>query len=119
MNLLASMVELLPLFIILIVMGIPIAILFIVVLVKFIIKNVKRVSKKNVSKEDIMNKYLIPFGEDNIISISTNMRRVSVEVKDIRKIDIEGLKNLGVGVLITGNVVKCLSDEFAKVIENN
>ncbi len=107
--------ELLPLFIILVVMIVPISILLVIVLIKFIIKNVKR--NKKVNKEEIINKYLLPFGEDNIISLDTNMRRVNVEVKDINKINIEELKKLGVGILITGNTVKCSSAEFAMAVE--
>ncbi|MGM9899167.1 MAG: hypothetical protein ACI32E_01145 [Bacilli bacterium] len=117
MNLILGNVELFPLFIALFVMIIPIFILLIIVLIKFIAKNINRKKSVKESNEDIINKYLAPFGEDNIVSLSVNMRRVNVEVKDINKINIEGLKNLGVGILISGNIVKCSSIEFAQAVE--
>ena len=47
------------------------------------------------------------------------MSRVSVEVKDIEKVDTQGLKDNGAsGVLLVGNVVKCSYKEGAdKVCE--
>ena len=53
---------------------------------------------------------------DNIVSMNVNMNRVTVEVKDINAVSFDGLRNLGVGVLISGNTVKCSSQEFAKIV---
>ncbi len=105
----------LPLVIALILMIVPIGVLLIVALVKFIIKNVKRNREKIESDEEIKNKYLTLFGEENIISISSNMNRVTVDVTDINKVNFDGLRNLGVGVLISGNTIKCSSAKFASV----
>lgn len=124
MNLVLFNAEYLPLLIVLGVMIIPIFSLLLVVLIKFIYKNFKRNKSskqkfKSDEKEKIINKYLKPFGQDNIISIEAKMRRVNVEVKDVTRIDIEGLKKLGVGVLIVGNIIKCSSEEFANAVEKN
>lgn len=100
-----------------IVMLIPIAILIIIAFTKLLVKNIKRNRKKVETKEDVKNKFLVPFGEGNIVSISKNMNRVTVEVKDINMVNFEGLKNLGVGILISGNTVKCSSSLFAQNVE--
>jgi len=107
----------LGLIICLLVMLIPISILAVIAFVKLLSKNIKRNKKKVETSSDIINKYLIPFGDENIISISKNLNRVTVVVKDVTKVNLDGLKNLGVGVLISGNTVKCSSSEFASVIE--
>lgn len=105
----------LPLVIALILMIVPIAILLFVAVLKFIIKTIKRNTKKVTSVEDEKNKYLVLFGENNIISLSCNMNRVTVEVADINKVSFDGLRNLGVGVLISGNTIKCSSAKFASI----
>ena len=105
----------LPLVIALILMIVPIGVLLIIAVVKFIIKNAKRNHKRVESDEDIKNKYLALFGEENIISISSNMNRVTVDVADINKVNFDGLRNLGVGVLISGNTIKCSSAKFASI----
>lgn len=105
----------LPLVIALILMIVPIGVLLIIAVVKFIVKNAKRNHKKVESDEDIKNKYLALFGEENIISISSNMNRVTVDVADINKVNFDGLRSLGVGVLISGNTIKCSSAKFASI----
>lgn len=105
--------EFLPLIIALVLMIIPIGILFLVATVKFIIKYFKRNTVKVESEEDLKEKYLALFGDENIISISSNMNRVTVEVNDINIVNFDGLRSLGVGVLISGNTIKCSSGKFA------
>ena len=114
---LATFQEMLPLIIALGILVIPTLILLFVVVGKLLIKNIKRNKKKVESKDDIKNKYLAPFGEGNVLAVSFVMTRVTVEVSDISKVDFDGLRNLGVGVLISGNVIKCSSKEFANSIE--
>lgn len=114
---LATFQEMLPLIIALGILVIPTLILLFVVVGKLLIKNIKRNKKKVESKDDIKNKYLAPFGEGNVLAVSVVMTRVTVEVSDVSKVDFDGLRNLGVGVLISGNVIKCSSKEFANSIE--
>ena len=95
---------------------IPVSIVALIAFFKVLSKHFSRTSKKVETKADIKNKYLAPFGEDNIVSVSVNMNRVTVEVKDINVVSFDGLRNLGVGVLIAGNTVKCSSQEFAKIV---
>ena len=114
---LATFQEMLPLIIALGILVIPTLILLFVVVGKLLIKNIKRNKKKVESKDDIKNKYLAPFGEGNVLAVSVVMTRVTVEVSDISKVDFDGLRNLGFGVLISGNVIKCSSKEFANSIE--
>lgn len=111
--------EILPLIIALVLMVVPIVILLIVAVIKLMIKNAKRNRKRVETPEDIKNKYLVLFGDNNILSISRNMNRVTVEVADINMVSFDGLRNLGVGVLISGNTIKCSSSEFANIIDEN
>ena len=47
------------------------------------------------------------------------LSRVNVEVKDIEKVNLEELKNQGIGVLISGNKIKCSNQEFADKVNNS
>lgn len=84
-------------------------------LYKIIIKTKKRVTKsKNISSI----RYLDYFGgDDNIISVTKNLSRVTVIVKDVELVNLESIKNQGIGVMITGNTIKCSSQEFADQIK--
>lgn len=94
---------------------IPIFILVMVCFVKLLVKHFKKVSKNN-NKNNI--KYLEYFGgNDNVINVSKNLSRVTVEVKDVDKVNLNVLKEQGIGVMITGNIIKCSSQEFANQIE--
>lgn len=56
-------------------------------------------------------------GRENINSVKREMGRISVEVKDIEKVQVEQLKELGAnGVLLVGNVVKCSFGDRASYI---
>lgn len=117
-NFLGKMEPILPLIISLVLMIIPIGILFVVATVKFIAKNFKKNHVKVETEDDVKNKYLALFGEENIISISSNMNRVTVEVNDVNIVNFDGLRSLGVGVLISGNTIKCSSGKFASIFAN-
>lgn len=97
-------------------MVVPVVVLLFVAVTKLVIKNVKRNRKTVETPDDVKNKYLALFGQDNIISISKNLNRVTIEVNDVEKVSLDGLRNLGVGVLISGNIIKCSSAEFANTI---
>lgn len=117
-NFLASGItpQTLPLIIAAILIIVPVSIVAIIAFVKVLIKHINRTKKNVETKQDIKNKYIAPFGDDNIVSMNVNMNRVTVEVKDINAVSFDGLRNLGVGVLISGNTVKCSSQEFAKIV---
>lgn len=114
---LTSFQEYLPLIIALGILVVPTLILLFIVVGKLLIKHIKRTRKPKQTKEDVKNKYLVPFGENNIVSLSVEMTRVKIEVSDLSKVDLDGLRALGVGILISGNTVKCSSKEFAESIE--
>ncbi len=93
---------------------IPIVVLSIIVVIKKIVKiakKTKKPAKPNLSKDA----FLALFGKDNVISVDTVMTRVIVEVKDVDLVNFEELKKLNIGILITGNVVKCSSEEYANL----
>lgn len=59
------------------------------------------------------------FGVDNIIDVSVDMSRVTVEVKDIDLVDTKGLQEYGAsGILLVGNKVKCSFKDDADNIAN-
>lgn len=117
-NFLASGItpQTLPLIIAAILIIVPVSIVAIIAFVKVLIKHINRTKKSVETKQDVINKFIAPFGDDNIVSMNVNMNRVTVEVKDINAVSFDGLRNLGVGVLISGNTVKCSSQEFAKIV---
>jgi PTS system D-glucosamine-specific IIC component len=58
-------------------------------------------------------------GKDNIKDVKREMGRISVEVENIEKVDVEELKNLGAtGILLVGNVVKSAFGDRAPYIYN-
>ncbi len=96
---------------------IPICILVIICFIKTIIKHHKKVKKFNKKKLNDID-YLSYFGSsDNIISVSKNLSRVTVVVKTIEDVNLEALKNSGMGVMVTGNTIKCSSQAFADQIK--
>lgn len=56
-------------------------------------------------------------GKDNIIDVKQEMSRLTVEVKDLNKVNLNQLKDLGAkGVLVMGNAVKASFGERAEYI---
>lgn len=122
--------EYLPLIIAVFCFLVPVVTLLFVVFIKQMIKRFPRkkvshdevISDKKKNKKAPENKtptinYLDFFGgSDNIVSTAKNMTRVTIEVVDLEKVQFDQLRKLGIGVLITGNIVKCSSEEFAKQI---
>lgn len=129
-NVINSQFELI-LWVITIVCVLPVVVLAAIVFIKLIIKNLRnkkalkeagapevKLEKRKRNKKGITTNYLTYFGnESNVVSVSKNMTRVTVEVKELDKVDLEGLKKEGVGILITGNVIKCSSQAFADQID--
>lgn len=97
---------------------VPIFVLTMVVCIKTLIKAIKKNHEATIRLNNSNNEYYELFGgNDNIVSIKKEMTRVSVQVKDLEQVNLEGLKALQIGVLIMGNVVKCSSKELAESLE--
>lgn len=95
---------------------IPIFVLVIVCFIKLILKHHKKVS--SFKKANNTPKYLEYFGgDDNVINVSKNLSRVTIEVKDVELVNLNALKEQGIGVMITGNTIKCSSQTFADQIQ--
>lgn len=95
---------------------IPVVLLLLVVFVKQLIKRIKKLNNSNNKSSNVQ--YLDFFGgSENIVSVTKNLTRVTVEVVDLEKVNLEKLRELGIGVFITGNVIKCSSAEFAEQIK--
>ena len=93
---------------------IPIFLMIMVVFFKMVFKHHK---KMRTASKKAKSDYLEYFGEDNVLSVSKNLSRVTVEVKDVNLVNLAALKEKGIGVMITGNTIKCSSQEFADQIE--
>ncbi len=56
-------------------------------------------------------------GKDNIVEVTKELSRVTVKVKDLEKVDLEVLKELGAdGILVVGDTVKCSFKERSENI---
>lgn len=109
--------EIFPILFPLLCIFVPVIILLIVVLVKKAIKEVKRSRKL---KATAGFDYEVYFGgSENIENIEIKMSRVNVTVKDVDQVNFDKLKELNMGILVVGNVVKCASSEFVSMVENN
>lgn len=108
---------------------IPIALILLLVVVAFVIrikkyndlnkKLDKKVADLEVDKdqqETFLNAY---GGRENIISIKNELSRITVEVRDIEKVDSESLQALGAkGVLVMGNTIKASFGDRASYVYN-
>ena len=87
----------------------PILILLVIatfIALKKRIKLAKKYSK--IKNQELNNEYAAAYGKDNILSVSMEMSRITVSVKDVDLVKPERLKELGAsGVLLVGNQVKC------------
>ena len=97
---------------------VPVVTLSIIVVIKKIIRIFIK-TKKGVKANTSLSKeaFLALFGPENVISVDTVMTRVIVEVKDVDLVNLDELKKLNVGILITGNVIKCSSEEYANLFK--
>jgi len=105
---------------------IPIAIILILVVVASAIRFKKY---RDFNKEVDKNKAVDPEqqeiffksygGKDNIINVSHELSRITVEVKDIELVNLESLQALGAkGVLVMGNTVKASFGDRASYVYN-
>ena len=90
--------------------------IFVLLIVAFIIAIVKRIklakkykpNKKTGINDETKTLLLEAFGENNIESVSVEMSRLTVEVKDVDLVNSDKIKEAGAnGVLLVGNKVKC------------
>lgn len=91
---------------------IPIFVLLIVAFVIALVKRIKLAKKYKPNKTTINDEtkalLLEAFGENNIESVSVEMSRLTVEVKDVDLVNPDKIKEAGAnGVLLVGNKVKC------------
>lgn len=99
---------------------IPIAILFIVAITLWIRRLVITAKKgKIANQEPLDNLELLSMfgGQENIVSVTKEMSRISVEVIDIEAVKAEKIKEYGAsGILLVGNCVKCSFQELSNNI---
>ncbi len=103
---------------------VPILLLAIVAFIIALVKKIKVMRQykgdplaKDKNKET-KNQFLMAYGEENILHVTMEMSRVTVEVKDIEKVNPEKLKSLGANsVYLVGNQVKCSYQEPDKVYQ--
>lgn len=89
--------------------------LFIVIaFVKAMVKYRKKIkfAKEGAENSQLKDMLKKAFGEGNILSVSKEMSRITVKVKDIDAVQGNILKELGAGgVLLCGDAVKCSFNE--------
>ena len=97
--------------------------IFLLAIIAFVIAVVKRIKiakkykKGTVVNEELKKIMLEALGEDNVISVSVEMSRLTITVKDIDLVNADVLKANGAnGVLLVGNMVKCSFGEKAEEI---
>ncbi|HHU56118.1 MAG TPA: PTS transporter subunit EIIB [Acholeplasmataceae bacterium] len=101
---------------------VPIAIIFILIIVAFVLRIKKYNQLKKVSEEVVdsfqQKEFLdIYGGQDNIINVNHEMSRITVEVRSVEKVNLEKLQEFGAkGVLVTGNTVKASFGDRAQYI---
>lgn len=90
-------------------------ILFVLIIISLIII---RLNKKDFSAEiNKLIKYL--GGKDNIINAECNMSRFKVILKDVTKVDKEGIQKLGAkGIVEIDNQLKIILDKDSKQLKN-
>lgn len=102
-----------PLMIIpMLVIFIPVIILVIIIIIKKIAKSIQ--AKKFASNTQVSDYEQLFGGKQNIVSISVNMSRVNVQVKDVDLVKIDELKELQISTMISGDTIKCANAEFAE-----
>lgn len=98
----------------------PIFILTMIVCVKTILRKRKEIygRKKDVKvSEETRDYYAIFGGNDNIESIKKEMTRVSITVKNMKQVNLDELRELKIGILISGNTIKCSSAMLVEYFE--
>ena len=69
---------------------IPIFAMIMIVFFKMVFKHHK---KMRTAAKKLNSNYLEYFGEDNVLSVSKNLSRVTVEVKDVNLVNLNALKH--------------------------
>ena len=99
----------------------PVIMIIVLAIIVAIVKAVKINKRKDYSIDPLQQKQFLEVygGKDNISSVKLDMSRLSVEVKDLEKVQLEELKALGAtGVLVMGNIVKASFKECSENIYN-
>jgi len=80
----------------------------------------KSQTSKIVVNQEIVEKFLILLGgNENIISVDYESSRLKVELKNIKDVHLEEMKNLGAkGVFIAGNKLQAVVGNNAEGLEN-
>lgn len=101
---------------------VPLALIFLLIIIVLVIRLKKYNEMKKVKDEEVdpfqQNLfYEIYGGKENIKNVAQEMSRVTVEVVDVEKVDLQRLKEFGAsGVLVTGKIVKAGFGDRAKYI---
>ena len=108
--------EIFPILIPLLCVFLPVVILAFVVLINKLVKHIKMAKKSSGTNLEYESYF---GGKDNITNIEIKLSRVNVTVNDVDLVDFAKLKELNMGVLVVGNVIKCASSEFVEIVEKN
>lgn len=84
-----------------------VAIAVVLIIITFVLK--RKNSPTTLSSEMIENVISLFGGQENIVSASLDGSRIKIKVKQLKKVDLEKIKELGaLGIFVTGNLVKLM-----------
>ena len=76
-------------------------------------------SKLNAKRSEFTNTAIDIFGGlDNILETSRQLNRILVKVVNKTLVKFDVLKSMNIGTQITGNIIKCSSEQLADALEN-
>lgn len=76
-------------------------------------------SKENAKRSDFTETAIDIFGGlDNILETSRQLNRILVKVVNKTLVKFDVLKTMNIGTQITGNIIKCSSEQLASALEN-
>ena len=76
-------------------------------------------SKLNAKRSEFTNTAIDIFGGlDNILETSRQLNRILVKVVNKTLVKFDVLKSMNIGTQITGNIIKCSSEQLADALED-
>ena len=105
-------------FVLIVIMGVFIAALLVVAVLKFIQIVRKQVKRNKKAKNRSVDEVLVTFGgKENVTEISVKLNTVSIKVIDKEKVKFDDLKAMKIGCQIIGNTIKCSSEYLADALK--
>jgi len=101
---------------------IPFALIILLIIIAAVLRIKKYNQLRKVKSDEVdpfqqQQFYELYGGKENILDVKCEMSRVTVNVKDVEKVDLSRLKEFGAnGILVTGNYIKASFGDRANYI---